>query len=162
MKCENCGEREAVVHVTKIFNNEKQEYNLCESCAHKVNAFKEDYSFDFHKFFSGLLESPFTPQVRGELKCPLCHMTYSTFKKHGKVGCDQCYNTFVEYLSPLIRRIHGGDHHTGKIPNNAERDIKLRKEIEELKNRLKEAIEREEYELAAKIRDELKIKNREL
>jgi len=91
MKCENCGEREAVVHVTKIFNNEKQEYNLCESCAHKVNAFKEDYSFDFHKFFSGLLDSDYTfssnhPQRINDLVCPLCNMKYSTFR-----NCIQIY-----------------------------------------------------------------------
>ena len=150
--------------ITKIINNEKHEYNLCKTCAHSMNTFKEDYSFDFHKFFSGMLENefPLTPQIIGELQCPLCKMTYSTFKKHGKVGCDQCYKTFAEYLSPLIRRIHGGDRHTGKVPNNAARDIRLRKEIEELKKRLQQAVENEEYELAAKIRDEIKYKNREL
>src|SRR5690554_4963896 len=93
MRCQNCNEREAVVHITKILNGEKQEYNLCEVCAQKLKAFSEDdHLFDFHKFFSGLLDSDYTfssnhPQRINDLVCPLCNMKYSTFRKTGKVDC---------------------------------------------------------------------------
>lgn len=167
MRCQNCNEREAVVHITKILNGEKQEFNLCEVCAQKLKAFSEDdHLFDFHKFFSGLLDSDYTfssnhPQRVNDLTCPLCKMKYSTFRKTGKVGCNQCYEVFGDNLSPLIRRIHGSDKHTGKIPNNAAREIKIKRDIDELNKKLKQAIDNEEYELAAKIRDELKYKNQE-
>ena len=94
--------------------------------------------------------------------CPLCKIRYSTFKQTGKVGCNQCYETFGKQLNPLIRRIHGSDKHTGKIPHNVDSKIKIKRDLEELNKRLKKAIENEEYELAAKIRDELKAKNQEL
>ena len=168
MKCQNCNEREALVHVTKILNGEKQEFNLCEECAQKIKAFSgDDHLFDFHKFFSGLLDSDYgfsthQEQRDHDLVCPLCKMKYSTFKKTGKVGCNQCYQVFRDNLSPLVRKIHGSDKHTGKIPNNASQEIKIKKDIEDLNKKLKAAIENEEYELAAQIRDELKLKNQEL
>ncbi len=169
MKCENCNEREAVVHITKIVNGEKQEFNLCQTCAHKLEAFSEDdHLFDFHKFFSGLLDSGgFTfsstqPQKVYDIVCPLCKMRYSTFKKTGKVGCNQCYEAFGKNLNPLIRRIHGSDKHTGKIPHNVDNKIRVKRDLDELNRKLKKAIENEEYELAAKIRDELKAKNEEI
>lgn len=167
MKCENCNEREALVHITQIDNGEKQEFNLCEECAQKLKVFSgEEDLFDFHKFFSGLLDSDFTfstnkQQKVHELVCPLCDMNYSTFKRTGKLGCNQCYQTFENYLDPLIRRIHGSDEHTGKVPNNATKEIKIKKDIYELNKRLQNAIKLEEYELAAKLRDEIKLKNQE-
>ena len=166
MKCQNCEEREALVHLTKIHNGEKKEVHLCESCAQKVNAFSIHQSFDFHKFFSGILDTdnPFSskPKHTQELTCTLCGMKYSTFKKIGKVGCDHCYGAFEEYVRPLIRRIHGSEKHTGKIPHHTAKHIRIKREIEELRNKLQNAIENEEYELAAKLRDDLKMKNQEL
>ncbi|RBP44843.1 UvrB/UvrC motif-containing protein [Garciella nitratireducens] len=166
MRCEHCGEREASVHLTKIRNGVKKEYNLCEECAQKLNAFSNEVSFDFHNFFSGLLDNefPFSSKQfqERELSCPQCNMKYSTFKKIGRVGCDQCYHAFEKYMNPLIRRIHGSDYHSGKVPNHASKEIKIKKEIEELEKQLKKAVENEEYELAAKIRDQIKEKNKEL
>lgn len=166
MKCENCGEREAIMHLTKIHNGVKKEYNLCEICAKKLNSFSHYPSFDFHQFFSGLLDNDFSFSSNEskiqELRCPQCNMDYSTFKRSGRVGCSECYRAFGDYMSPLIRRIHGSNQHTGKIPNHASKEIKVRREVEKLKKQLQKAVEREEYELAAKIRDELKKKNQEL
>ncbi len=166
MKCENCEEREAVVHLTKIHNGVKKEYNLCEECAQKLSAFSNNDSFDFHNFFSGLLDNdfPFSSKQfqEKELICPQCNMKYSTFKKIGRVGCDQCYRAFGQYMNPLIRRIHGSDQHTGKIPNHASKEIKIKKEIADLEKQLKKAVENEEYELAAQIRDQIKEKNQQL
>lgn len=168
MKCQSCNEREAVVHITQIINGEKQEFNLCEVCAQKIKAFSEDeHLFDFHKFFSGLLDSEFTFPANEQKKicdlvCPLCNMTYSSFKKTGKLGCNQCYQAFERHLNPLIRRIHGSDRHTGKVPNNADKGIKIKKDIDELNKKLKKAIDHEEYELAAKLRDEIKVRKQEI
>ncbi|MCR1898716.1 UvrB/UvrC motif-containing protein [Irregularibacter muris] len=163
MKCQHCKERDAVVHLTKVINGEKQEYDLCESCARELNELSFEQSFDFHKFFSGLLDidNSFYPQQSPveELRCPLCKMGLNAFKKTGKVGCDHCYEVFGEHLEPLIRRIHGSEEHKGKIPHNTTKNIRLKKEIEELKEQLQRAVENEEYELAAKLRDEIKAKN---
>jgi protein arginine kinase activator len=166
MKCQNCGERESVIHLTKILNGEKKEYDLCESCAQDLNAFSINQPFDVHKFFSGLLDTNTSfstnQQHIKELECPFCKMKYSTFKRLGKVGCEQCYDAFGEHVSPLIRRIHGSEEHKGKIPQHTTKEIKVKREIENLKNELQRAIEKEEYEVAAKLRDEIKTKKEEL
>jgi protein arginine kinase activator len=84
-------------------------------------------------------------------------MTYSDFKKIGRLGCGQCYETFKAYLVPLFKRIHGSDIHMGKIPGKKKTTRAPRKvDVDELKRRLKRAVTLEEFEEAARLRDEIK------
>lgn len=163
MLCDNCKRREANVHITKIVNNDKTSINLCEECAREYQdqiGFVQP-SFSFHKFLAGLLEHPaMMPEKTGlspeGTKCPVCGTTRQVFSQYGKLGCDRCYDTFAAGLSPLIKRVHGRGRHTGKVPGRGGQAIKLKKELEALKSKLQELVAREEFEEAAKVRDQIR------
>ena len=93
-------------------------------------------------------------------KCPNCGMTYESFRKMGRLGCSQCYETFKGYLQPLLKKIHGSSQHFGKAPVKAPKiAVKEKKavySIEELKAKMQKAIQAEEFEEAAKLRDQIR------
>ncbi|QIB27179.1 UvrB/UvrC motif-containing protein [Caloranaerobacter azorensis] len=162
MLCDDCGKREATMHFTKIINGDVTELHLCEECAKNHKEFDFDASFSIHNFLAGLLdldstqESPFEMDYITSVKCEKCGLTYSRFRQIGKFGCSNCYNSFREKLIPLFRRIHGHENHVGKVPRRAGGMIRIKKEISRLKKQLELAVRNEEYEKAAKIRDQIK------
>ena len=163
MICENCGERPATLHFTKIVNGKKNEFHLCELCAQeKGELISENNDFSFHHLLSGLLN--FDQMMNGNslnintetLRCKTCGLSFSQFKKMGKFGCNDCYKYFETQLEPIFRRIHGNSTHSGKVPVRSGSRIKLRKEIDILKSKLQQKIASEEFEEAAKLRDKIK------
>lgn len=88
-------------------------------------------------------------------RCPKCHTTFQEFQRSGLLGCSYCYEHFSKSLIPTIKRVQGGLVHTGKIPKNASQEVVSRRKVDELKLRLKELIQEENFEEAAKIRDEI-------
>jgi protein arginine kinase activator len=90
------------------------------------------------------------------VKCANCGLTYSDFKKIGRLGCGECYNAFKKYLGPLLKRIHGSNQHAGKSPLRAAKVSKKKADSQELRTRLQKAIETEAFEEAARIRDQIK------
>jgi len=92
------------------------------------------------------------------LRCPTCNMTYKQFAKVGRFGCASCYETFKEQqLKPMLKRLHGGHtHHCGKIPERMGGNIHLKKELDELKLKLKQCVQKEEFEKAAQTRDQIR------
>lgn len=158
MLCDVCGKKEATVHLTEIINDQMTKLHLCEECAKKKGAEMEEH-FGLADLLAGLadLDTSISTTKERKLKCPSCGLTYSDFKKLGKLGCGQCYETFKSYLVPLFKRIHGSEIHVGKMPGKKGRHPKLKKiDIEELKRHLKRAVELEEFEEAARLRDEIK------
>jgi len=91
-----------------------------------------------------------------EIKCEKCAMTYSQFAKGGRLGCDNCYALYGSKLEYLFKRIHGNVRHTGKIPKRSGKVIRFRQELNAAKIELQKAVLNEEFELAAKLRDEIK------
>ncbi|GHI00527.1 UvrB/UvrC motif-containing protein [Neobacillus kokaensis] len=174
MICQECNQRPAALHFTKIVNGEKTEVNLCEVCAQEKSEmfmFSGQSGFNFNNLLAGLLkidpsfqkpsQSPF--QQEEVLHCGHCSMTFPQFLKLGKFGCAHCYETFKDQLQPVLRRLHGGNFsHNGKIPKRIGGDLHLRKQIDELKVSLQECIQHEEFEKAAKIRDEIRSMERKL
>lgn len=164
MICERCKERPAVVHMTQIINGNKSEINLCEICAKEVNpvGFGFDPKWMLQNIFADLFNQPLggTPSVQVDraapVQCGQCGFTEAQFAHVGKLGCPECYDRFADKLDPLLRRIHGNLVHTGKIPRRTGGTLGLRREIEGLKQRLQEAVSREEYEIAAEIRDKIR------
>jgi len=169
MLCDKCKRNEANVHITKIVNNDKTVLNLCEQCARD---YQEEFGFSqssfsfpgfsFHKFVADLLDQT-TGMMTGEpsvapgfAKCPLCGTTRQLFAQYGKLGCDRCYDTFEASLSPIIRRVHGRERHTGKVPRRSGQEIRLKQQLAHLKRRLQELVAREEFEEAAKVRDQIR------
>jgi len=90
------------------------------------------------------------------VKCANCGLTYADFKKIGRLGCSECYDTFKKYLGPLLKKIHGSILHFGKSPFKVARVLDEREDLQALRNQLQKAIETEEFEEAARIRDKIK------
>lgn len=160
MLCQNCNVNQATVFLHRIVNGQEQEYHLCSQCAKQIDA-----GISFEKLFQGFLDTFLTYDQKSslaqqnniieKLKCKKCGFTYDDFKNTGKLGCDECYKTFKTELLSVLKNIQGSTKHNGKIPKKF--SLKLHEsEIENLKIKLKNAIEIEEYEEAARIRDEIK------
>lgn len=161
MLCQECGQHPASYHFTKIVNGEKTEFHLCESCTKEKGDTLFHYgNFSLHQLLSGLMNlEPSVPQVvqgQGPVRCENCGMTYQQFTKAGRFGCSECYRYFAGSLEPLFRRIHGSTRHLGKVPQRTGGHLKLKKQLAELKDRLQLAVNREEFEEAAQLRDQIR------
>lgn len=161
MTCDVCGKNPATVHLTEIIDEQMNELHLCEECARKKSSQMEE-KFGLSELLAGLTSFEKPPVEGGEkeitVKCPGCGLTYKEFKKVGRLGCGECYTTFKKYLAPLLKRIHGANFHYGKCPVKAagKPGGKKRPDAQELRARLQKAIESEEYEEAARLRDQIR------
>ena len=162
MLCQHCQKNEATTHVKTMINGEYAEYRLCPECAHELGY---DSMFpDFGADFGGLLGSFLSaalPARSGATHCKLCGSTMNDIKRTGKVGCAECYDTFFSELMPTIRSVHGNTEHIGKHPvieYEAVEDEpqKQGETLDDLKAQLKKAIEDENFERAAQLRDKIK------
>ncbi|MBL7151761.1 MAG: UvrB/UvrC motif-containing protein [Candidatus Omnitrophica bacterium] len=157
MLCDICHKNPATVHLTEIVDNQMTELHLCEECAQAKSAQMEQ-QFGLSDLLAGMAEFS-KPQKEAQdlnAKCSNCGLTYTDFRKIGRLGCGECYTSFRKYLAPLLKRIHGSNQHLGKSPLKISRVIKKKMDLQELRNRLKTAIETEAFEEAAKIRDKIK------
>nr|WP_149454271.1 UvrB/UvrC motif-containing protein [Pasteuria penetrans] len=167
MLCPECGKRPAMLHYTKVINGNKSELHLCEVCARArgdaMMGWEEGFSF--HQLLSGLLNMDMSQTGgSGDLgandplsrRCPLCGLTYQQFSKIGRFGCARCYKTFRNRLDPLLRRVHGNIVHRGKVPERTQGELKVRRELERLKQELDHKIQAENFEDAARLRDRIR------
>lgn len=153
MKCENCNSNEATVLYTEKINGRERRMNLCLACAKKLEVERGFFASDF---FGGDLLSPMFyhgAKKKDSLRCPLCASDFSAIERSGKVGCPVCYTTFAEQLGSTLRKLHGTATHIGRKPQRLRGNDD---EIKTLEASLKAAIEKEEYETAADIRDKIK------
>lgn len=157
MLCNRCNKREATIHITKFINNNKAEIYLCDQCAKENSDIEDKDVLSFKNIISGIL-NPNISKVsnsNSQLKCKGCQMTYDDFRNRGQLGCSRCYETFKDKLYPLIKRIHGSDKHVGKIPEDEDKLLKVKRDIEELKIEMEVVIKDENFERAAELRDEI-------
>ncbi|MFA5431090.1 MAG: UvrB/UvrC motif-containing protein [Candidatus Omnitrophota bacterium] len=160
MLCDICGKNQATVHLTEIVDDQMSELHLCEECARNKSAQMEQ-QFGLSDILAGMADFD-KPQKAAEtvsLKCPNCGLTYAEFKKIGRLGCGDCYAAFRQYLAPLLKRIHGSVRHSGKFPVNQEQRTeqpRAKNELQELRRRLLKAVEREDFEEAAGLRDRIR------
>ncbi len=157
MLCNICHKNPATVHLTEIIDNQMTELHLCESCAQEKSAQMEQ-QFGLSDLLAGMADFS-KPHKEAEIitaKCPNCGLSYSDFRKIGRLGCGECYNSFRKYLAPLLKRIHGSNQHHGKSPSRVTRILKKKTDLQELRNRLRTAIDTEAFEEAAKIRDRIR------
>jgi protein arginine kinase activator len=89
-------------------------------------------------------------------KCPVCGFTQSDFKKTGRLGCSTCYVTFTEALNALLKAMHKGTSHVGKVPQRAHKAVELSDRMRNLSESLQKAVAEENYETAASLRDQIK------
>jgi len=163
MKCSNCGEREGVVSLTQIVEGDVRTVSLCAKCAEEkgIETGVGVAETPLGGFLAALQESadPDAPLTAAlEARCGGCGATLRDFRETGRVGCAECYHSFDAPLRELLRRLHGSTHHTGKRYTGVEALPVLAPpaNLRELRDQLRRAIEAEQFELAAELRDRLR------
>ncbi|MCK5083654.1 MAG: UvrB/UvrC motif-containing protein [Candidatus Omnitrophica bacterium] len=158
MQCDICSKKKATVHLTEIVDDQMSEMHLCEECARQKSVQMEQ-QFGLADLLAGLADfgKPTKEDARESIKCSNCGMTYDEFRKFGRLGCGQCYESFKMHLSTLLKKVHGSNHHLGKSPVKIPQSEKKKIEsFQELKMQLQQAIQREDFERAAEIRDKIR------
>ena len=157
MQCDNCGENEAVIHLTQIVNNEMSTFHLCEGCASEKGLEPgvpggelplTDVLAQMGKGASAEAQA---------LVCSYCGLTLEGFKRSGRLGCPHCYVAFESHLRGLLRRLHRGTQHVGKVyrpPDPTE--VQRLDRLQVLRRRLERAVAAEDFESAARLRDEIR------
>ena len=168
MLCQSCHKNTATTHIKSIVNGELTEYALCPECAKKMgygNFFGDFPSFGLGSLLGGFFGGDSAPSQVA--RCPKCGASFEEISRSGKVGCAECYHTFRDRLLPSIQRIHGTAKHRGKRPGTMAIQVAQKPEmtlhpakaltpLEEKKQALKKAIEAQDFEQAAVLRDEIR------
>ena len=155
MLCDICKKSEATVHLTQIVEGKMLKVDLCESCA-KEKGVQEAAGFSLADLLVGLGAAEEIKVESPGAQCPVCGFTQADFKKTGRLGCSACWETFEAGLASLLKAMHKGDHHVGKVPAKAMHTLALSGKVQELSEQLEKAVREEKYEDAAQIRDELR------
>jgi len=168
--CEKCQKNQASVHMQQFLNGQKVELHLCQDCAFKID--NPEMLVSLENIFKGFLDQLntkyFQPgmapggaagsvkQTRSIKACSRCGMTFNKFKTGGRLGCDVCYQSFAKEVEVLLKNVQGSTRHEGKYPRRMGAGILSKLQISELRAQLKNAIEEENYEEAARLRDEIR------
>ncbi len=157
-KCEICGKNEAVIHVQQIMGSETIELKMCERCAQEKGIAGGDKTLELSitELLTGLLN--ITSEVKSEQKnqiCTNCGLTYNDFQKEARLGCSECAQVFRKEIHALLENLTGTHQHRGKYPKKLREFKKLLIDKAEIKQKLQEAIQREDYEGAAVLRDKI-------
>jgi protein arginine kinase activator len=158
MICNLCGKHHATIYFKGMVNDQTLKLHLCESCAKK-----KGLVFPFGKSIaplSDMLSSLAKVSAQGSVlfgtRCEGCGLTYAEFKQTSQLGCSRCYATFAPLIGPLLQRIHGSSQHVGKTSRVTVRALQPVQELAHLKLELREAVKKEAYEEAARLRDQIR------
>lgn len=158
MLCEECKVNEASYTLSVMVGEEVTTRHLCGDCMAKMNM--DIASGNIKSLLSSILsaitgnDTPDAPQP--EVVCPRCHTSLSQFTKTGRLGCPACYEAFHEQLQPMLLQIHGRVQHAGRKPLRTEDAQRSRSRQEDLTRQMEQAVAIEDFETAARIRDQLK------
>lgn len=175
MLCQKCNHNQANTIISQTINGYKSEIYLCSQCA-KESKYLMDKKFnEFDGFFSGfpfgsLMSGIIKPVLDTSRRCPQCGSSFEEISESGKIGCAMCYEAFENELSETILKLHGKASHIGKAPGRLSiypveeeskkveiiEDTDKRKLAFDLKQKLKTAIEEQDFEMAAQYRDQIK------
>jgi protein arginine kinase activator len=159
MVCMICKENEAKVHLTQVVGGKLKKVDLCEKCA-KEKGVDDPMGFSLADLLMGLGASEGLAQGNSEgedTACPKCGFTQADFKKSGRLGCAECYDHFAEGLESMLKGMHKGMRHTGKTPNQPHRPRPVTRRIQGLQKQIEAAVATEDYEEAARLRDQIKL-----
>jgi len=154
--CQRCNKAKATVHITDTTPH-KRERHLCEECAEKEGVIVKQH----HQTTNAVLQQ-FIKNATGlggadDLACPKCGRTFREFQMKGLLGCPHDYEAFRSLLAPLLERAHdGATHHVGQVPPTAEPAVHRQTGLVKLRRELQDALEQENYERAARVRDQIK------
>ena len=171
MQCQICNEKEATIHLTEITDGARSEMHICEHCAVEQGIAVKS-QMPINELLSNLLSvQPTDAEMFGsseqQLTCPHCGFTLEQFRKEAVLGCPYDYEVFKKSLLPLIEKAQDGQTvHCGNVPSKIPTDTKKQIELLSMRQQLEAAVQNEDYELAAKLRDKIansekkpKIKN---
>lgn len=150
MLCEECNMRPAEVTVTTVIGEEKTVRHLCRECMKKYQ------NGDMTALMAAILSSMTKKSADPDIACESCGTTLSQFRKSGVLGCAECYQAFKEELRPLFARIQGRAQHAGRRPPSSPEEMERIRKMEEVRKKMEDAVAAEEFEMAARYRDELK------
>ena len=159
MLCQNCAKNEATTHIKRIVDGEATQLHLCQNCAEHLGYGDVFSGFGFNisnmiaNFFPEILYS--LPSEDKSERCPNCGTSFEEIIRSGMMGCAQCYETFYDKLKPSLTRIHGRAHHSGKTGASYGDEAKLKNKINDLKEEMNKAVAIQDFETAAKLRDEI-------
>lgn len=178
MICDECKKNEATIHLTNILNGKKTERHLCGDCAGKHNiqnfgvtefpGFMNmggsmfDNDFFTNDFFTNAIYPEGVLQRRHEQHCPQCGMTFDEFNRNGRFGCDECYSAFASEIAPLVKRLQGSLNYEGRVPGRGNGVFRTKHQIKRLRQDLQKAVAEEQFEEAARLRDEIKTLEQQL
>ncbi len=159
MKCDKCN-RPATIHLTEIRAGKQLEKHLCEQCAQAAEGLAVNKHTPLNELLTNFVLAHSGMAKESTAVCPQCGIAWTEFRQTGLLGCEHDYTVFEKDLSPLIQRAHeGATHHLGKVPMRrggtgvpAKRQIDLAR----LRKELARAVEAEDYERAAKLRDQIR------
>lgn len=164
-KCSRCS-KPATLHITELQNGGVKALHLCESCAHEYLSHPDgaESNVESESLTDKLAELTSDEQLDDldQLTCPNCGITFREFRNQGRLGCPHDYVAFGRELTPLLENIHGETHHAGKFPKRAPDASQRQYRLIKLRNDLRLAVQDEEYEAAARLRDEIQSLETEL
>lgn len=156
LACQRCQQSKATVHITDTVP-EKRERHLCEACAEKEGIIVKQHYQTTNEVLQQFIKHKAGIGEANSLTCSNCGLSFREFQDKGHLGCPNDYTAFASALMPLIERAHGGaTHHVGKVPPTASAGLKRETGLLRLRRTLKTAVNDEDYELAARVRDEIK------
>jgi protein arginine kinase activator len=153
-KCRRCS-KPATLHITDLHQGSVQKIHLCENCAGEYLQPSTPDPTDAEAILQAASDE-LGQEDEEELACPNCGITYREFRKQGRLGCPHDYVAFAQKLQPLLENIHENLQHCGKVPRRAPDASQRQYELIKLRNDLRTAVEKEDYESAARLRDEIK------
>lgn len=160
MLCDHCGKNEAEVHLTQIVDNEMTTVHLCPGCAAEkgLDAGASAKNLPLTDFLAQMGQAAISDQEATAVgPCSYCHTTVDDFRRTGRLGCPHCYSIYETQLRAILRRIHGSTQHLGKVyvpPASTDADRSAR--LAGLRRKLQHAVESEDFERAAVIRDQIR------
>jgi protein arginine kinase activator len=166
-RCDQCGKQPASVRYTEIDEGTVTRRKFCRACAQQRGLLDEPSKplVMLQEMLS--LAAPPSPETstpsppRSSLVCATCGLAFATFQQSGRLGCPACYVAFRPRLLSLLRKVHGASRHTGKSPRAFARKSELRQRVEDLRAALERAVRGEDYESAARLRDEIRAVEQE-
>jgi protein arginine kinase activator len=157
MKCEICGGREAVIHIQQVIGKERVDLHLCEECAVErgITSGQDRIELSISHLINGLVDVRATKAARKTV-CPRCGSPWESVRRREKMGCPECYTAFHREIRFLLRKSLGKTQHRGKLPQRLRTYKTYLVDVLKLKEGLEEALKREDYEKAARLRDRIK------
>jgi protein arginine kinase activator len=165
--CMKCQKNLATVKLTRIVHGEATVLNLCQDCAAEESPYQKkmaETQANLSQILASILQSnkekaeeeqP-SAESGAKLACGACGLTFQQYKKTLFLGCPDCYESFGKLMVAELRKFHGSTLHRGKVPARQRVVLERRRDIEELRRHMNQAIEREEFEAAARLRDQIR------